>query len=99
MYIPGYTYHLVQRGNNREACFFETENYRVYLKYMQEVLSRYCNQLHAYRLMTFTYWLHQNEKTVFPICSKWSAVDTVITSIKSIRELEHFGKVDTKQVL
>ena len=52
MYIPGYTYHLVQRGNNQEACFFETENYRVYLKYMQEVLSRYCNQLHAYCLMT-----------------------------------------------
>ncbi len=52
MYIPGYTYHLVQRGNNHEACFFEAENYRVYLKYMREVLPRYGNRLHAYCLMT-----------------------------------------------
>lgn len=52
MYLPGYTYHLVQRGNNREACFFEPENYLVYLKYMREVLPRYGNQLHAYCLMT-----------------------------------------------
>ena len=52
MYIPGYCYHIVQRGNNREACFFEPENYRVYLKYMGECLPRYGNYLHAYCLMT-----------------------------------------------
>ena len=52
MYIPGYVYHIVQRGNNREACFFEPENYRVYLKYVGEVLPRYGNSLHAYCLMT-----------------------------------------------
>jgi putative transposase len=52
MYIPGYAYHIVQRGNNRQACFFEVENYRVFLKYMTEVLPRYGNSLHAYCLMT-----------------------------------------------
>ena len=52
MYLPGYTYHVVQRGNNREACFFEVENYHKYLQLMQEVLPRYGNQLHAYCLMT-----------------------------------------------
>ena len=51
MYIPGYAYHIVQRGNNREACFFEEENYRVYIRYMGEVLPRYGNYLHAYCLM------------------------------------------------
>ena len=51
MYIPGYAYHIVQRGNNREACFFEPENYRTYLKYMSEVLPLYGNSLHAYCLM------------------------------------------------
>ena len=52
MYIPGYTYHVVQRGNNREACFFEEENYRAYLQLLREVLPRYGAQLHAYCLMT-----------------------------------------------
>ena len=52
MYLPGYAYHIVQRGNNRSACFFEAENYRVYKRYMGEVLPRYGNCLHAYCLMT-----------------------------------------------
>lgn len=52
MYLPGFTYHIVQRGNNREACFFEEDNYCKYLDLMQEVLPRYSNHLHAYCLMT-----------------------------------------------
>ena len=28
MYLPGLPYHVVQRGNNREACFIEAENYQ-----------------------------------------------------------------------
>jgi len=31
MYLPGYPYHVVQRGNNREASFVEPENYQLYL--------------------------------------------------------------------
>ncbi len=31
MYIPGLPYHVVQRGNNREVCFLEPENYQFYL--------------------------------------------------------------------
>ena len=27
MYLPDYPCHIVQRGNNREACFIEPENY------------------------------------------------------------------------
>lgn len=52
MYLPGFTYHIVQRGNNREVCFFEEENYRVFIRYMGEVLPRYGVALHAYCLMT-----------------------------------------------
>jgi putative transposase len=51
MYIPGYTYHIVQRGNNREACFFGTENYQLYLELLKDVLPKYGTQLHAYCLM------------------------------------------------
>ena len=39
-YLSGYPYHIVQRGNNREACFTETENYQFYLE-----LSKECGQL------------------------------------------------------
>ena len=31
MYLPGFPYHLVQRGNNRSACFFDTEDREYYL--------------------------------------------------------------------
>jgi putative transposase len=31
MYLSGLPYHVIQRGNNREACFLEAENYQFYL--------------------------------------------------------------------
>ena len=52
MYIPGLPYHVVQRGNNREACFFELENYQYYLELLGQMLRRYQAFLHAYVLMT-----------------------------------------------
>jgi len=52
MYLPGYPYHVVQRGNNREACFLSTDNYQSYLAFLAQSLARYDTQLHAYVLMT-----------------------------------------------
>ena len=52
MYLSGYTYHVVQRGNNRKPCFFEDEDYQTYLQLMGETAHRYANALHAYCLMT-----------------------------------------------
>ena len=52
MYISGLPYHLVQRGNNREACFFEPEDYQFYAFLLEENLTRYGVHLHAYVLMT-----------------------------------------------
>jgi len=52
MYIPGLPYHVVQRGNNREACFIEPENYQYYLELWQEISRRYGLAVHAYCLMT-----------------------------------------------
>lgn len=51
-YVPGLPYHVVQRGNNREACFIEPENYQFYLELWQEVSKRYGVAVHAYCLMT-----------------------------------------------
>ena len=52
MYVAGLPYHLVQRGNNREACFIELENYQFYLELWKELATRYGVALHAYCLMT-----------------------------------------------
>ena len=52
VYLPGHPYHIVQRGNNREACFIEPENYQYYLALWKEVSMRYGVLVHAYCLMT-----------------------------------------------
>ena len=51
-YLSGYPYHIVQRGNNREACFIETENYQFYLELWKECGQLYGVDVHAYCLMT-----------------------------------------------
>ena len=51
-YLPGFPYHIVQRGNNREACFIEAENYQFYLALWKECIKRYGAKVHAYCLMT-----------------------------------------------
>lgn len=51
-YIPGLPYHIVQRGNNRQACFIESENCQVYLELWRQLTSRYRVDVHAYCLMT-----------------------------------------------
>ena len=52
IYIPGLPYHVVQRGNNREACFIEPENYLFYLELWRELSNKYGVAVHAYCLMT-----------------------------------------------
>lgn len=52
MYIPGLPYHIVQRGNNRETCFIEPENYQYYLGLWQAISRRYGLAVHAYCLMS-----------------------------------------------
>ncbi len=51
-FVPGYAAHLVQRGNNRSATFFEQKDYETYLCLLAEAASRYGCEIHAYVLMT-----------------------------------------------
>jgi putative transposase len=51
--LAGIPVHLIQRGNNRSACFFAEDDYQFYLDNLGEVLCRkYKVELHAYVLMT-----------------------------------------------
>ncbi len=52
MYLPGVPAHIVQRGNNRDACFFSDDDYLYYLEVLGQGLRRYGVNLHAYCLMT-----------------------------------------------
>lgn len=52
MYLAGIPAHIVQRGNNRDACFFSDDDYLFYLEVLAQGLRRYHVKLHAYCLMT-----------------------------------------------
>jgi putative transposase len=52
MYLAGVPCHVVQRGNNRAACFFADDDYAFYLEVLADACRRYRVQVHAYVLMT-----------------------------------------------
>jgi len=44
--------HLIQRGNNRQPCFYADEDYLRYLEWLAEYAIKWGCQVHAYALMT-----------------------------------------------
>ena len=50
--LPGQPQHIVQRGNNRNACFFDDGDRRRYLDLLREVAGTAGVAVHAYVLMT-----------------------------------------------
>lgn len=50
--FPGVPQHVIQRGNNRAACFFNDVDRRFYLKCLAESAARRGCAVHAYVLMT-----------------------------------------------
>lgn len=52
MYVAGFPYHVVHRGNNRQVCFRDTDDRLAYLDFLAESVERYEVSLHAFVLMT-----------------------------------------------
>lgn len=50
--IAGIPWHIIQRGNNRTACFYADEDYVRYLETLGEMARKYGCDIHAYVLMT-----------------------------------------------
>ena len=50
--MTGLPLHLIQRGNNRSACFRSDSDYLVYLNHLQELAGKFNCAVHAYVLMT-----------------------------------------------
>lgn len=50
--LPNVPLHLIQRGNNRQACFHADEDCRFYLDWLAEYAGKAGCRIHAYALMT-----------------------------------------------
>src|SRR2546430_8606033 len=50
--LSGVPLHVIQRGNNRQACFFAEEDYRFYLEWLAGYAGKTGCQVHAYVLMS-----------------------------------------------
>ena len=50
--LPGVPLHIVQRGNNRAACFFGDSDFAFYLNQLRVLAVRFECSIHAYVLMT-----------------------------------------------
>ncbi len=57
IYLPGYPYHLVQRGNNRARCFWDPEDYQTFLRLLLSYGRLHGVAVHAYCLMSNHYHL------------------------------------------
>lgn len=51
IHLPGLPLHIVQRGHNRDACFFVEEDFQSYRHWLGEALRESGAALHAYVLM------------------------------------------------
>jgi len=51
-FLPGIPVHVVQRGNNREAVFFDDDDYLSYLDWLAQAAGEHGCAVHAYVLMT-----------------------------------------------
>jgi putative transposase len=50
--VPGVPWHIIQRGNNRSACFFAPADYQYYLWTLGEQAQKHGCAVHAYVMMT-----------------------------------------------
>ena len=50
--LSGVPQHNIQRGNNREPCFYSIEDHQQYLDDLKRSASKYYCRIHAYVLMT-----------------------------------------------
>jgi len=50
--MAGVPQHVVQRGNNKQACFFSDDDYAVYLDKLKEYSRKHAVDVHSFILMT-----------------------------------------------
>ena len=48
LYLPGCAQHIIQRGNNKAACFYDTTDYKAYLYHLYEAATSEGVAVHAF---------------------------------------------------
>ncbi len=52
--LPGIPLHLIQRGNNHQACFGSDEDFAAYARWLGECAEKFSVAIHAWVFMTIT---------------------------------------------
>ena len=100
-FVPGLAAHVIQRGNNRQAIFFETADYELYLSLVGEGRDRYGCSIHAYVLMTnhVHLLLTPMEKSSVSRMMQYVGVTMSPISMPNMRAAVRCGKGGSRQVL
>jgi putative transposase len=61
--LPGIPQHVIQRGNNRQACFASNEDFAAYAHWLSEYAAKYQVEIHAWVFMTNHVHLLMTPKT------------------------------------
>ncbi|WP_231570196.1 MULTISPECIES: transposase [Pseudomonas] len=84
LYFPGCVQHVIQRGNNREACFYDEADYKVYLSFLNDAAKKYQVAIHAFVLMTnHVHLLATPQKRGHPLAGLASRLKATRSAFKS----------------
>ena len=97
--IVGLPQYVIQRGNNREPCFFSEHDYRCYLEALEDVVVKYDCRIHAYVLMTNHVHMLITPMVDHGISQMMWGGDMSIMSIKLMVEVVRYGKGDINPAL
>lgn len=86
--VPGYSHHIIQRGNNRQPIFASDEDYRLLLSLLEEHAKQAAVAVHAYVLMSNHFHLLATPETAEGIPQMMQAVGR--------RYVRHFNQRQTR---
>ncbi len=72
--LAGVPQHVIQRGNNRQACFYSEMDYRFYLDSLKKAADKFNCAVHAYVLMTNHVHLLVTEQAQYGISQMMQSV-------------------------
>ena len=78
VFLPGMPHHLIQRGNNRQACFASVTDFAAYAYWLQEYAARNRIAIHAWVFMT-------NHVHLLVTSSSASGVSRMMQSLAAIK--------------
>ncbi len=91
---PDIPVHVIQRGNNRQACFVANEDHGAYVGWLKEYSKKYKVEIHAWVMMTNHVHLLCTPRQEGGISRMMQSlgVDMYNISTLNIAVVEHCGK-------